>query len=296
MIITLQKKLTIYADLVKFEHTVFALPFALSALLMASGDHWPGLMTVLWVILAMVGGRTYAMGLNRIIDARIDAANPRTQGRTLPAGRMRKPEAWALTLGSLALMTLATWQLPLLCLQLLPVAVAILSIYSYVKRFSNMAHLVLGLALGSSAIGGWIALTGELTLQPILFGLAVLFWVAGFDIIYACQDVDFDRDYGLFSIPASWGIGSALGISRVFHIATVLLLLTVGLLMPATGLFYWASVGLASFVLFYEHTLVSETDLSRVNEAFFTLNGLMSIGIFLLILLDKILSIGLPSF
>jgi 4-hydroxybenzoate polyprenyltransferase len=284
-------KISLYADLVKFEHTIFALPFALSALLMASGAAWPLPTTVLWVILTMVGGRTYAMGLNRIIDYRIDAANPRTRERALPAGRVQMGEAWALTLLALILMCYSAFQLPTLCGQLLPIAIAILTFYSFVKRFSNMAHLVLGLALGSSAIGGWIAITGKLSMSALFFGMAVLFWVAGFDIIYACQDVTFDREYGLFSIPASWGIRQGLFVSRIFHFFTCVCLVLVGLSVFHAGPGYWLAVLITVAMLIYEHSLVSDMDLSRVNEAFFRINGLISIAIFLLIALDKILKV-----
>jgi 4-hydroxybenzoate polyprenyltransferase len=282
------QKIQHYADLVKFEHTVFALPFALSAVLLASGPQWPSLNVVLWVVLAMVGGRTFAMGMNRIIDINIDGKNPRTQNRALPAGRVKIAEAWGLSILALILMVVATFQLPVICRQLLPIALAILILYSYVKRFSNMAHLVLGLALGSSAIGGWIAVTGELSWTALLFGLGVLFWVAGFDIIYACQDVDFDRSHGLFSIPASWSIKTGLRISRVFHVFTVLCLIAVGLLHPYISGIYWGAVGLVAFMLYYEHTLVSDKDLSRVDEAFFMVNGQISLGVMGLIFADKV--------
>lgn len=283
------QKIRLYTDLVKFEHTLFALPFALAAMLLASGPEWPSMNSVFWVIGAMVGGRTYAMGLNRIIDCRIDAKNPRTRNRALPAGRVKRHEAWGITLLSLALMVFATSRLPLLCLQLLPLAIIILSVYSFMKRFSNLSHLVLGLALASSAIGGWIAVTGSLSLTALMFGLAVLFWVAGFDIIYACQDAEFDRQHQLFSIPASWGIATGLQISRVFHAITILLLCLVGFLLPFHAPLYWVAVALTTGMLLYEHSLVSDSDLSRLNEAFFTVNGMISISIFLLILLDKLL-------
>jgi len=283
------QKIRLYTDLVKFEHTVFALPFALSSLLLASGSTWPPFATVVWVIFAMVGGRTYAMGLNRIIDVAIDGQNPRTQNRALPAGRVRLLEAWLLTVFALMLMVFAVLHLPPLCLYLLPVAWLILTAYSYIKRFSNMAHLVLGLALGSSAIGGWVALTGQVILPALLFGLAVLFWVAGFDILYACQDVDFDRKAGLYSIPASWGIETGLRLSRMFHGGTVVALILVGCFIPTVGIFYWLGVVLACIMLFYEQSLVKAHDLTRLNEAFFNINGIMSLGFLLCVFLDKLL-------
>lgn len=283
-----------YAELVKFEHTVFALPFALSAMVLATGwGQWPPAATVLWILLAMVGGRTYAMGLNRILDARIDAQNPRTQSRGLPAGRVKLVEAWLLTLGAGALLTGATFQLPILCQQLLPVAFLVLTVYSLMKRFSSLCHLVLGLALGCSAIAGWLAVTGSFNGGlPVVFGLAVLFWVTGFDVIYACQDVDFDQRQGLHSLPAWLGVAMALGLSRVFHTSTVLCLVAFGLWYSASwhpmGLGYWLAVLLTAGMLVYEHRLVKPDDLSQVNEAFFTVNGRISVSVFFLVLADKL--------
>lgn len=291
----LVSRVSLYAELVKFEHTIFALPFALSAMLLATGLGWPNAWTVLWVILAMVGGRTFAMGLNRIIDCQIDGKNPRTAGRTLPAGRLPMAEAWALTLLALGLMVLAVLQLPSLCFKLLPLALAILVLYSYVKRFSALAHLVLGFALGAGAIGGWIAVTGTLTPASVLFGLAVLAWVAGFDIIYACQDVDFDREAGLFSIPASWGVSQGLAISRVLHALTVVCLVAVWFWVPGSGWGFGAAIGLTAAMLLYEHTLVSAQDLSRVNEAFFMVNGVISLLVFGCLLVERWVLLGTPS-
>lgn len=286
-------KILEYAELVKFEHTIFALPFALSAMLLACPtDRWPDLWTVTMIIFAMVGGRTFAMALNRLIDANIDAKNPRTQNRSIPAGRVKKLEAALLAIASGLVLTLATFQLPIICQQLLPIAFGLLIIYSYIKRFSNMAHLVLGLALGSSAIGGWVAVTGQLTWLPIILGFAVTYWVAGFDIIYACQDTDFDKEAGLHSIPATIGIKNALILSKVFHILTVLLmaafavLYTLNLHTPIIG-FYLATIIMAGFLV-YEHQLVSSENLEKVNEAFFVVNGRISLSIFAFVLLDKL--------
>lgn len=286
-------RLTEYADLVKFEHTIFALPFALSAMLLAMpGPQWPSFLTVLWVVLCMVGGRTYAMGLNRLIDAHIDGQNPRTSNRSIPAGRVNRKEAWGLILASGLLLTLATSQLPVICIQLLPVAFLILTVYSYMKLVSPLAHLVLGVALGSSAVGGWLAVTGQLAWQPVIFGFAVVFWVAGFDIIYACQDVEFDEEAGLKSIPVALGLDGALKLSRLFHVFTVGLLVLFALGHPV-GLFFWLAIFLTAGMLVYEHWLIrgdgrSPIRLDKVNEAFFNVNGRISLGVFLLVLLDKI--------
>ncbi len=285
-------RLAEYAELVKFEHTIFALPFALSAMVLATpGSQWPSLWTVLWVVLCMVGGRTYAMGLNRLIDAQIDGQNPRTQNRSIPAGRVQKKEAWVLILGSALLLVLAACQLPVICRQLLPVAFLILTIYSYMKLFSPLAHLVLGVALGSSAVGGWLAVTGLLTWQPVAFGFAVVFWVAGFDIIYACQDYDFDQEAGLKSIPVALGLSSALVVSRLFHIFTIGLLVLFALGHPV-GLFFWLAILITAGMLIYEHWLIrgdahSPIRLEKVNEAFFNVNGRISLMVFLLVLADK---------
>jgi 4-hydroxybenzoate polyprenyltransferase len=276
-----------YAQLVAFEHTVFALPFALSAMVLAAAPAWPPVNVWGWVIVAMVGGRTYAMALNRLLDATIDAANPRTKNRAIPAGRVKKAEAWLLVGLSGALLTGATFQLPVLCQQLLPVAFLILTLYSFMKRFSNLAHLVLGLALGSSAIAGWIAVTGEWSNQAMLLGVSVLLWVTGFDLIYACQDVDFDREYGLHSLPVTLGVAGALRLSRACHSLTVLGLAAFGAWYPYTGWPFWLAVLCMGGFLVYEHRLVSPENLSKIDQAFFTVNGYISITIFACVLLDR---------
>jgi 4-hydroxybenzoate polyprenyltransferase len=287
--VLIQERFKEYMELVKFEHTIFALPFALSAMLLACPvNDWPSFSQVFLVLGAMVGGRTFAMGLNRLIDHEIDGKNPRTQGRSIPAGRVKLSEAWALTLLAAALFVVSVWYLPEICWQLLPVAFAILILYSYVKRFSSLAHLVLGVALGSSAVGGWLAVSGELTWLPVIFGFAVVFWVSGFDIIYACQDEAFDRSAGLHSIPVALGAKNALRLSRLFHGLCVGLLLLFGLVYAETGFFYWLAVAIVAGMLIYEHRLVKHDDLSRVNEAFFAVNGQISLTVFVLVLLDKL--------
>ena len=289
-------RLAEYAELVRFEHTIFALPFALSAMLLATpGSQWPSFFTVIWVILCMVGGRTYAMGLNRLIDARIDGQNPRTQNRSIPAGRVSKKGAWCLTIVSGLLLLLATWQLPFICRLLLPLAFLILTVYSYMKLFSPLAHLVLGIALGSSAVGGWLAVTGELAWQPVVFGFAVVFWVAGFDVIYACQDYEFDQKAGLKSIPVALGLDRALSLSRLFHLLTVALLVGFALGHPV-GLFFWVAILMTAIMLIYEHWLIRGDELSpirleKVNEAFFTVTGRISLAVFFCVLADKLFGV-----
>ena len=290
-------KLRHYANLIRLEHTVFALPFAMTALLLANPVLcFPSFQTVLWVTLAMIGGRTYAMGLNRLADAQLDALNPRTALREIPAGLVSQKEAWLLTIGALGLMLFAVWQLPLLCKQLSPVAVLILTLYSYTKRFTSLCHLVLGLALGSSAIGGWLAQSGSWQGGlPILFGSAVALWVMGFDVIYACQDTDFDRSQGLFSLPAQVGIETALKLSRWMHAGSVLCLLLFAWYYSHSvyGFVGWG-FSLATLVmavlLVWEHRLVRADDLSRVNQAFFTLNGQISLGFFSFVLLERVIA------
>jgi 4-hydroxybenzoate polyprenyltransferase len=272
----LSQKLNEYLELVKFEHTVFALPFALSAVLLASYPAWPDALTVGWVVLAMVGGRTYAMALNRLLDAAFDAQNPRTVDRAIPAGRITRQEGWILTLLALGLMIGATFQLPAICQWLLPVAIGLLTLYSLMKRFSAAAHLVLGLCLGSSAIAGWLAVTGQWQGWAVGLGAVVMLWVTGFDLIYACQDVDVDRRLGLHSIPAWLGIPVALQLSKVCHGLTVLGLAALWFTYPHAHWPLWLSwAGMAGF-LAWEHHLVKADDLSRVDVAFFTLNGWVS--------------------
>ncbi len=292
----LREKLSEYMELVKFEHTIFAMPFALSAMLLAAPAHqWPAWQTVFWVIVAMIGGRTYAMSLNRLIDAKIDGQNPRTAKRSIPAGRVSIAEAWRLVLLAAVVFIAATFQLPGICQWLLPVAFVILTIYSFMKLFSPLAHLVLGVALGSSAVGGWLAVTGQLTWLPVIFGWAIVFWVAGFDIIYACQDHDFDVDAGLKSIPVALGLRRALRVSRVFHLTTIALLCLFAYLYPQTGWGLITAIVLTAGMLLYEHVIIRGNKevpilLEKVNEAFFNINGQISMAVFLLVLANKLLS------
>lgn len=276
-----------WTEMIKIEHTVFALPFALSGLVLASPQP-PAFLTVFFTILAFVGARSAAMTLNRLIDLKIDGKNPRTQDRALPAGRIKKSTAFLFAVLSFGLMLGAASQLPPLCLQLSPIAVFWLSFYSYTKRFTYLCHIVLGIALGGAALGGWIAAGGELgNAAPWLLALAVSTWVAGFDIIYASQDVGFDQEEKLFSLPSKFGIGKALLIARGLHVLTVSSLLALGFNLHLSW-FYWLGAASVAAMLIYEHSLVSEKDLSKVNAAFFTVNGVVSILAFLAILSDRI--------
>jgi 4-hydroxybenzoate polyprenyltransferase len=276
-----------YTELVKFEHSIFALPFALTGMLLATPSHWPAPLTYLWVLLAMIGGRTAAMALNRIIDRDIDRLNPRTKDRAIPAGRIKVSHAIILTVGSLLLMVLAVLQLPVICIYLLPVAILVIIGYSYTKRFTIASHFVLGFVLGSAATGGWLAVSGKLTIPAVLLGLAVILWTAGFDIIYSTQDMTFDAEQNLHSLPAKIGLGPALMVSRLCHLLAVVLLAAIAIFVPL-GLFYWLAVFFTGALLFYEHSLISARDLSKVNVAFFNINGFVSIGILIFIMLDKV--------
>ncbi|HKY31688.1 MAG TPA: UbiA-like polyprenyltransferase [Candidatus Polarisedimenticolia bacterium] len=261
-------------ELVAFPHTIFALPFAIIGMLLGSGGR-PTLWQVVWIVLAMVGARTAAMSFNRIADRRLDALNPRTAGRPLPSGRMPSGTAWVVLALSVALFIGAAAALSLLCLALSPVALGIVLGYSYTKRFTSLSHLVLGMSLAIAPVGAWLAVAGPASWAPVVLAGAVVSWTAGFDIIYACQDVSFDRSHGLRSIPARLGIAPALRISSALHASMVLLLLALPLAAPGSGLgiLYLAGVIVVAGVLLYEHSIVKPDDLSRVNLAFFTLNG-----------------------
>ena len=273
------QKLRTTLRMIKFEHTLFALPFAfLGAVLAADGI--PELRQIIGITLAMVGARSAAMTFNRIADREIDAENPRTAGRELPSGKLSLKFAWAFFFASIALFLLAAYSLNWLTLALSPVALASIIGYSYAKRFTSMAHLMLGWALAISPTAAWIAVRGAIDSEiPLLLSLLVLMWTAGFDVMYACQDYEFDRRSGLRSIPATFGIPRALWIARLFHLqAFVALILLYGL----TGLGWPAlvGVGLVGILLLYQHTLVSARDLSRMNAAFFTTNAFVSVILF----------------
>ena len=280
--------LTNFLNLIKFEHTVFALPFALSGALLASENSLPDICTIFWIILAMASGRSFAMSINRIIDKDIDLKNPRTKSREIPQGKITLNQAVLFSVISLLVFIYATLQLPKICLLLLPIAAIWFYIYPFTKRFTSLSHLWLGIALGASVLAGWLAAGGEISSQvPFLLGTAVAFWVAGFDIIYACQDYNFDKENNLHSIPSKIGIKNALFVSRVFHILTIIFLAFLGTVIK-TSLIYWFSVIFVSAMLFYEQSLVKENDLSKVNLAFFAVNGWVSVGFFIFILIEKL--------
>ncbi len=278
-----------YFNFIKFEHSVFALPFALSGAFLVKESGFPEAKTIFLIILAMIGARSFAMSVNRIIDSEIDFKNPRTKNREIPKGKIKKSQAIIFSIISLLIFIYAALNLPGICLLLLPIAALWFFIYPFTKRFTYLSHLWLGVALGASVLAGWLASGGNITsLVPYVLGLAVAFWVTGFDIIYACQDYKFDKESKLHSIPAKFGIKNALLISRVFHILTIAFLISLGILAHLSFI-YWLSVLFVSGMLFYEQSLVKENDLSKVNLAFFTVNGWVSVGFFIFILLEKII-------
>ena len=264
-----------YLNLVKFEHTVFALPFAYAGLLLASmqfrGTGWPGLSTLIWVTVAMAGARTAAMGANRVIDSAIDARNPRTANREVPSGKVSPAQAWGLVVVSLLVMAVAAAQLNALCLALLPLAVVFLIGYPYIKRFSWLCHLWLGVTDGAAAAGGWIAITGRFDAGAWILWAIVIFWMVGLDTIYATMDYDFDRQNGIKSIPARFGIPLSLKIAAVSHALTFALLVALGIVL-GTSFWYFLAAFVMGGILLYEHRLVRPDDLTRANVAFFDAN------------------------
>jgi 4-hydroxybenzoate polyprenyltransferase len=271
-------KLRILLEMIKFEHTIFALPFAyIGAFLAAKGV--PDLWASVWILVAMVGARTAAMTFNRIVDLPFDAKNPRTRGRALPRGSVRPRDAWIMVIVSAGLFFLAAYELNPLAFMLSPVFLMILLSYSYTKRFTSLSHLFLGLSLGMAPIGGWIAVRGSMGILPLVLSTGVLFWVAGFDILYACMDKDFDQREGLYSIPARLGIRRAFWISDLFHLLAFVAFISVGMMAHLNWIYYLGI--LITFVLMVmQRLVVSPDDLSRMNMAFFTLNGAISIVLF----------------
>ena len=271
-------------EMIKFEHSVFALPFALTGAVLAARyagaePAWPSWRALGWILVAMVGARSAAMTINRIVDLRYDRENPRTKMRALATGELSLGFAWFFALLSCAVLVIAAWQLNPLALKLAPVALAILFLYSFTKRFTPWSHVVLGFCLGMSPGAAWIAISGSLDWRMWILCTAVTLWVAGFDVLYACQDVEFDKRAGLFSIPKTFGIARALLIARAMHIATVLLLcwLAWSFALPWPA---WVGVGVVAALLAYEHSLVKPHDLSKLDAAFFTVNGYISVLFF----------------
>jgi len=279
------RSLSTVLEMIKFEHTLFALPFAFLGMVLAAGG-WPAWWTVLWIVAAMVGARSAAMGFNRLVDRRIDAANPRTAGRALPAGLVSPRWVALFVAASAALLVFASWELNPLAFSLSPLALAILFLYSYTKRFTWASHLVLGLSLAGAPLGAWIAVRGDVRATPLLLAACVLLWVAGFDVLYALQDLEFDRRSGLFSIPARFGVVGALWISAVLHGLMLGLLALLPRLYPGLGAGFWIGWAGCVALIGWQHWVVRPGDLSRLNAAFFTANGLLSVWLFLATALD----------
>lgn len=273
-----------FFSMIDFSHTLFGLPFAyLGAFLAASGI--PSLSQLFWITVAMFGARSAALCLNRLIDRAIDRANPRTAGWVLPAGELPIAGVWILVLVFFIILFWAAAHLNRLCVELAPLAVIILWLYSYTKRFTWWCHLLLGMAVGIGPVGGWIAITGSFDWQPLILWLAVAGWVAGFDTMYACQDIEFDRIHGLFSIPARFGANGALIFSAGFHLSTVIFLVLNGLVMQL-GIWYFIGVTFTACLLLYEHIIVTPANLARVNFASFKINHYVGLIIFVMALLD----------
>ena len=274
------KRLHLTLDMIKFEHSVFALPFALTGAMLAFRGSGLGAArmgaTLGWIVVAMVGARSAAMAFNRLVDASIDARNPRTSMRQLPAGVLSRAFAWGFVMVSAAVFFGAAWALNPLCFRLAPLALGVIFFYSFTKRFTSLSHLVLGFSLGIAPSAAWIAVRSSLDPRILWLTAAVTFWTAGFDVIYACQDYDFDRAEGLFSVPRRLGIAEALRVARALHVLMIVCLLALVHVLHL-GVLALIGVGAVTALLVWEHTLVKPTDLSRVTAAFFTMNGYVSV-------------------
>jgi 4-hydroxybenzoate polyprenyltransferase len=289
------RQLRLVLEMIKIEHTLFALPFALIGMMLAAGG-WPPWRVVGWILVAMVGARSAAMGFNRLVDRSIDAANPRTADRALPAGRVSPAFVGGFVALSLALLLVAAWRLNPLCLLLSAVAIPVLLGYSFTKRFTAASHLVLGLALGGAPLGAWVAVTGAFAPTPFVLAAAVVAWVAGFDVLYALQDEQFDRRSGLHSVPARLGARAALWISGLLHAATLGLLAALpAVYPPGLGIAYALGVAACALLLVYQHAVVRPGDLSRLDAAFFTANGVLAVALFAATAADLALGGGRPA-
>ncbi|MEK6744757.1 MAG: UbiA-like polyprenyltransferase [Nitrospirota bacterium] len=280
-------RIKIILEMIKFEHTIFALPFAFTGALLALGE-LPSLRQTFWIAVAMVGARSAAMGFNRWADRDIDAENPRTKTRALPLGLVTPAQVLVFIIVSSALLVLAAYMLNPLSFTLAPLALAIVFFYSYTKRFTFLSHAFLGLAIAGAPLGAWIAVTGRFEFPALVLGLAVLSWLVGFDILYALQDREFDRTASLHSVPQRFGVKTALLISRLAHLVTMICLFWIYTLLPV-GMTFLLGVLIALGLIVYEHSLVKEDDLSKLNIAFFNMNGYISVTIFLFTLLDVLL-------
>lgn len=278
------KDVITYFKMIKFEHSVFALPFALMSMVLAANG-LPDSNTILWIVIAMVSARTAAMGINRYVDKDIDAANPRTKNRDLPRGNISANKTLAYTITFIAIYFFSAYMLNKLTLILSPIPIILFVFYSYSKRYTAFCHLLLGLSLGLAPIGAWIAVTGTVSIIPIIISLAVIFWVAGFDMLYAIQDMDFDRENNLFSIPALIGVRVTLILSKVSHIITLIFLISL-FFNSSLGYIYISGLIIISAFMAYEHSLLSKEDLSKLDIAFFNINAYISVTLGLFTIAD----------
>lgn len=279
------EKIRAYGKLVMFSHTIFSFSFALVSMVLAANG-LPSVSTVFWILVCFLGARTGANAINRVIDARIDARNPRTANRQIPRGEMKKGEVVAFTAVCFFLMLLGAYELNWVCLALSPVALFLLIVYSYMKRYTFLCHLILGVTCACAPVGAWLAVTGKFALVPLIMGAANTLWVAGFDVIYGSQDYEFDRANGLHSIPVTFGVKNALRIAMLFHIVTLLCLVAIGVLTPQFGPIYFVGVGVIACLFVAEYRMVSPTNLANVNIASYSVNQLVSLALLAFGLLD----------
>ncbi len=279
-------KIGTYLEMIKFQHSIFALPFAYLGAFLAE-LRVPDFLTLLWITLAMVGARSFAMAMNRLIDREIDRRNPRTAERALPQGLLPIPSVIVFSLISLTVFLIAVYNLAPVCRYLWPFVVIPFVIYPYTKRFTWLSHFILGLCLGLAPVGAWIAVTNSVSIEPFLLGAAVLCWVAGFDIFYAIQDMNFDQKYRLYSIPANFGIRTSLVLTKLLHFTAISFLAWTGIRLDL-GIFYFIGVFIAGVLLAYENSIIKPNDLSKLNMAFFTMNGVISVLMFCFVAMEVI--------
>ena len=285
------ERIIVFGRMIRFSHTLFAMPFALTSVVLASFSHKVTLLKIFWIILAMVGARSAAMGFNRIVDREFDSRNPRTKNREIPAEKISVGEAALFVIGASLLLVLAAHELNQLCFYLSPVALAVVFFYSFTKRFTWLSHIFLGLGMGLAPLGAWLGIAGEFALAPIILGLTVVAWGAGFDIIYSLQDLDYDDEVGLFSMPKALGVNKALIVSSALHVVAFALLVSLKLILPLGGL-YLIGLVVVGVTLIHQHRIVKPDDLSKLNFAFFNMNAYLSIGLFVFTLVDVVMKTG----
>ena len=288
IVIKLINKLNEYGKLVMFSHTIFSLSFALISMILAANG-LPKISTLIWILVCFMGARTGANAINRVIDAEIDARNPRTSNRQIPKGEVKKKEVVLFTAVCFLIMLYGAYQLNLICFLLSPIALFLMIIYSYCKRFTYLCHLILGVTCACAPVGAWLAVTGELSFIPLFMGAANTLWVAGFDIIYGAQDYDFDRVNGLHSIPAKFGVKNAIFIAMFFHCITFLCLVIIGILAPELGMIYYIGITIIACLFIIEYRIISPTNLTNVNIASYSINQLVSIALLVSGLLDTLI-------